>query len=82
MKVEYKEKITERYPGEVYQGISRCVEWRNITRVSVGIQYTGGLADMSGRKLKTHEDIIEAFVGRILVGIKCAGVVRIVTAGI
>ena len=31
-KVDLKEKITERYPGEVYQGISRCVERRSITR--------------------------------------------------
>ena len=48
IKVDLKEKITETYPGEFYQGICRCVEWRNITRASVGIQCTEGLADMSG----------------------------------
>ena len=36
IKVDLKEKITQRYLGEVYQGICRCVEWRNI-RASVGI---------------------------------------------
>ena len=50
-KVDLKEKITERSPGEVYQGISRCVERRSITRALVGTQCTGGLADTSGRKL-------------------------------
>ena len=50
-KVYLKEKITERYPGEVYQGISRCVERRSITRALVGTQCTGGLAHTSGRKL-------------------------------
>ena len=39
------------YSGEAYQGICRCVEQRSITRASVGIQCTGGFADMSGRKL-------------------------------
>ena len=49
MKVDLKE-ITERYRGEVYQGICSCVEWRSITGASVGIQCTGGFADMSGGK--------------------------------
>ena len=46
-----KEKISERYPGEVNQGISRCIEHRSITWASVGIQCTGDFADKSGRKL-------------------------------
>ena len=31
IEVDLKEKITEGYPGEVYQGICRCVYWRSIT---------------------------------------------------
>ena len=50
MKVGLKE-ITERYPREVYWGICKCVEQRSVTSVSVGIQCTGGFADMSGGKL-------------------------------
>ena len=51
IKVDLKEKITERYPGKVYQGICRCVEQRSITTALVGIQCTGGFADMRGKKL-------------------------------
>ena len=47
MKVDLKKKIIERYLGDVYQQICRCVEWRSITRASVGIQCTGGFADIS-----------------------------------
>ena len=47
MKVDLKGKVTETYPAKVYQGICRCVEWRGITRASVGIHCTGGFADMS-----------------------------------
>ena len=51
IKVDLKEKITERYPGEVFQAIFRCVERMSITTASVGIQCGGGIADMSGGKL-------------------------------
>ena len=51
MEVDLKEKITERYPREVYQGICKGVERRGITRAFVGIQCTGSFADISGRKL-------------------------------
>ena len=51
IRVDLKEKITEEYLGEVYQGISRCIGWRSITRTLVGIQSTGGFAYMSRRKL-------------------------------
>ena len=44
-------QITERYPGEVYEGICRSIVQKSITSASVGIQCTGGFADMSGRKL-------------------------------
>ena len=37
-KVDLKMKITESCPGEVYQGISRCVERRSITRALAGTQ--------------------------------------------
>ena len=50
IKVDLKEKLTVRCYGEVCQGICKC-EWRSITRALVGIQCTGGFADMSGRKL-------------------------------
>ena len=50
MKVDYKENITDRYPGEVYRGICRCVMWRSITGTSVGIQYSGRYAHISGGK--------------------------------
>ena len=50
MKVDLKEKITERYLVEVYQGFYRYIEWRSITRASAGIQCTGGFAYMSGGK--------------------------------
>ena len=38
-------------------------------------------ADMSGRKLWTHEDRIKTSVSGVLVGIKRAGVLRMVTGG-
>ena len=51
IEVDLKESITERYPGEVYQGICRCVQQKNITRALVSTQCTCGFVDMSGRKL-------------------------------
>ena len=35
VKMDFKKMITERYPGEVYHGICRCVEWRSITKATV-----------------------------------------------
>ena len=55
MNVEFKEKITERYPGDVYQRICRCAEWWTTTRDSVGIRCTGGFADMSGWGIGRYE---------------------------
>ena len=45
------------------------------------IHCAGGFADMSGRKLWTHEDRIKALMGGVLVGIKCAEVLIIVIGG-
>ena len=43
----------------------------------MGIQCTGGFANMSGGKSGTHEDSINALEGGVLVGTKCIGAVRI-----
>ena len=38
IKMDSKKKITNRYPGEIYKVICRCVERSSITGASVGIQ--------------------------------------------
>ena len=60
-----------------FLGIFKCDESRSITEASVGIQCTGGFANMSGGKSGTHEDSINALEGGVLVGTKCVGAIRI-----
>ena len=47
----------------------------------MGIQCTGGFANMSEGKLRTYNNRIKALMGRVLVGIKCTGTVRIINDG-
>ena len=47
----------------------------------MGIQCTGGFADMTGGKSSIHKDKIKALVGGVLVGIKCTEVLRKATGG-
>ena len=76
MEVDFREKITERYPVEVYQWICGCLVKEHYQSLS-GYSMYWWFTDMSGGKSsEAYEDRIKASVG-----IKCTGALRVVIRG-